>query len=130
MSEMSLDTNTKGKIGEYAIISDLLSQNVECFRPTNDNNNTDLVAFSNGTWKRIQIKTCTYLKTRSSVEIKMHKHVKNVDHIDYLAVYLTEEKLCAYVPYNGEGSIMLALKRAKNCQNKKRKWFYEYMEFI
>jgi len=130
MSELSLDTNTKGKIGEYAIISDLLSQNVECFRPTNDNNNTDLVAFSNGTWKRIQIKTVTYLKTRSSVEIKMHKHMKNVDHIDYLAVYLTEEKLCAYVPYNGEGSIMLALKRAKNCQNKKRKWFYEFMEFI
>ena len=35
----------------------------------------------------------TYLKTRSSVEIKMHKHMKNVDHIDYLSVYLTEEKL-------------------------------------
>ena len=56
--------------------------------------------------------------------------MKNADHIDNLAVYLLNEKLCADVPYNGEGSIMLALKRAKNSQNKKRKWFYEYMDFI
>lgn len=130
MSELQLDTCTIGKQGEFAIISDLLSQNVECWLPANDNKNCDLLAFSNGTYKRIQIKTITKLKTKSSVEVKMHKHIKNVHNIDYLAVYLTEEKLCAYIPYNGEASIMLALKRAKNCQNKKRKWFYEYMDFI
>ena len=127
---MSMNTTTIGCAGEYAIISDLLLQGVEVFKTCSDTENTDLVCFNNGTFKRVQIKTITKLKTRSSVEIKMHKHVKNVDHIDYLAVYLTEEKLCAYVPYKGEASIMLALKRAKNCQNKKRKWFYEFMEFI
>ena len=39
----------------------------------------------------MQIKTVTKLKTRSSVEIKMHK-TYNADHIDYLGVYLTEDK--------------------------------------
>lgn len=130
MSELQLGTNTIGSIGEYAIISDLLSQGVEVFKTIDDVRNTDLVCYSNGSFKRVQIKTVTFLKTKSSVEIKMHKHMKNADHIDYLAVYLLNEKLCAYVPYNGEGSIMLALKRAKNSQNKKRKWFYEYMDFI
>lgn len=129
MSSVSLDTNTVGKCGEYFIISDLLRQGVESFVPTNDNNATDLVAFSNGTWKRIQIKTVGKLKTRTSVEVKMHKYKEHCI-VDYVAVFLWEEKICAYVPYTGEHSIMLALRRAKNCQNKKRKWFYEYMEFI
>jgi len=130
MSEVSMNTTTIGSIGEYAIISDLLLQGVEVFKTCSDTENTDLVCYHNGTFKRMQIKTVTKLKTRSSVEIKMHKHIKNADHIDYLGVYLTEDKICAYVPYNGEGSIMLALRRAKNCQNKKRKWFYEYMEYV
>ena len=52
---MQLGTNTIGSIGEYAIISDLLSQGVEVFKTIDDVRNTDLVCYSNGSFKRVKI---------------------------------------------------------------------------
>lgn len=123
-----LTTQEIGASGENYIIADLLRQGVECFTPTCDVNNTDLIAFSNGSFKRIQIKTIGVYKSKTSVEVRMRKK-DNQDHIDYVAIYLWNDRLIAYYPYSGEISINLALKRAKNNQEK-RKWFYEYSEFI
>tara|TARA_R100001443_G_scaffold35589_8_gene49393 strand:- start:4898 stop:5290 length:393 start_codon:yes stop_codon:yes gene_type:complete len=123
-----LTTQEIGSMGEHYIIADLTRQQVETFRPTCDVNNTDLIAFSNGSFKRIQIKTIGVYKSKTSVEVRMRKK-DNQDHIDYVAIYLWHDKMIAYYPYNGEISINLALKRAKNNQGS-RKWFYEYSEFI
>lgn len=126
--QVKLNTQERGVSGEHFVMADLLRQGVECFAPVCDTNNTDLVAFSNGSFKRIQIKTIGVYKSKTSVEVRMRKQ-HNQDHIDYVAIYLWQEQLVAYYPYSGEISINLALKRAKNNQGD-RKWFYEYSEFI
>lgn len=127
-SKDELSTQKLGTAGEYFVVADLLRQNVEVFRPVVDEVNTDLIAFTNNSFKRIQVKTVGVYKTHTSVEIRMRENKIN-HHIDYIAVYLWYEKLIAYYPYNGEKSITLALKRAKNDQGN-RKWFYEYSEII
>lgn len=124
-----LNTQERGTSGEHYITADLLRQGVEVFTPVCDTNNTDLIAYTNGSFKRIQIKTIGVYKSKTSVEVRMRK-THNQDHIDYVAIYLFHEQLIAYYPYGGEISISLALKRAKNNQDKTRKWFYEYSEFI
>lgn len=123
-----LKTQEMGTSGEHYIIADLLRQGIECFIPCCDSNNTDLIAFTNGSFKRIQIKTIGVYKSKTSVEVRMRK-TDNQDHIDYVAIYLWNDRLVAYYPYQGEVSINLALKRAKNNQGN-RKWFYEYSEFV
>ena len=123
-----LSTQEMGTSGEHYVIADLLRQGVECFVPVCDSNNTDLIAFSNGSFKRLQIKTIGVYKSKTSIEVRMRKK-DNQNHIDYVVIYLWNERLVAYYPYNGEISINLALKRAKNNQGD-RKWFYQYSEFI
>lgn len=123
-----LKTQEMGTSGEHYVIADLLRQGVECFVPVCDSNNTDLIAFSNGSFKRLQIKTIGVYKSKTSIEVRMRKK-DNQNHIDYVVIYLWNERLVAYYPYNGEISINLALKRAKNNQGD-RKWFYQYSEFI
>ena len=126
--DRKIGTQEMGTSGENYIIADLLRQGVECFVPCCDSNNTDLIAFSNGSFKRVQIKTIGVYKSKTSVDVRMRK-TNNQDHIDYVAIYLWHDKLIAYYPYQGEISINLALKRAKNNQGN-RKWFYEYSEFV
>ena len=48
---------------------------------------------------------------------------------DIVAIYYPRKDIIAYVPFNGEKSVNLAFKRAKNGQVKNRIWFYEFMEF-
>ena len=121
-----LKTQEMGLSGEHYVIADLMRQGVEVFQPTCDTNNTDLVAFVNGSFKRIQIKTIGVYKSKTSIEVRMRKR-DNQNHIDYVAIYLWHEKLIAYYPYQGEISINLALRTAKNNQGN-RKWFYQYEE--
>lgn len=124
----NISTLKMGTAGEHFVIADLLSQNVEVFKPITDEVNTDLVVFTNNSFKRIQVKTIGVYKTHTSVEIRMRENKQN-HHIDYIAVYLWKEGIIAYYPYNGEKSITLALRRAKNDQGN-RKWFYEFSEII
>ena len=127
-NDKQISTIKMGTSGEHFVIADLLAQDVEVFRPVTDEVNTDLIVFTNNSFKRIQVKTIGTYKTHTSVEIRMRDNKMN-HHIDYIAVYLWHEKLIAYYPYSGEKSITLALKRAKNDQ-RNRKWFYEFSEII
>ena len=77
---------------------------------------------------RVQVKTITDMKTKTSIEVRLHKYI-NKDLIDIVAVYYTEKDLVCYVPYDNETSINLALKPSKNNQKKNRRFFYQYMEF-
>jgi len=132
MSEMqqvdNLSTLQKGRCGEFRVISDLLKQNKEVYVPTNDQVNTDLVVFHKNSFKRIQIKTVGVYRNHSSVEVRMRSNKKN-SHIDYVVIYLFHDDLIAYYPYNGEKCITLALKTAKNNQERVN-WFYSYSELI
>ena len=56
-SKDELSTLKMGTAGEYFVVADLLRQNVEVFRPVVDEVNTDLIAYTNNSFKRIQIKT-------------------------------------------------------------------------
>ena len=66
-------------------------------------------------------------KTSTSIEIRCAKHVKT-NRVDVIAVYYPDKGV-AFVPYNNEPVIMLALTTAKNNQKSKRKWFYQYERF-
>ena len=124
-----LSSQAMGMSAEYAVISDLLRQGCEVYRLACDEVNTDLVVFKNGTWRRVQIKAVGFMKTKTSVEVRMREYKQN-DHIDTVAVYLWDRQIIAYYPFSGEKSICLALKTAKNKQGEFRKWFYEYEELV
>jgi hypothetical protein len=77
---------------------------------------------------RVQVKTITSVNRNTSVEVRLKKYI-NKDLIDIVAVYYQPKDIIAYIPYDNQTSINLALKGAKNKQKKFRHYFYQYMEF-
>jgi len=126
----TLSTVRKGKIGENRVVEDILSQsqNFNVFVPIIDDGNIDLIVEKLGKMYRVQVKTVLTYKTKSSIEIKLHKYIDKST-VDVIAVYFAPLEKVAYLPYNNENHITLAIHRARNSQNEKRKWFYQYMEF-
>ena len=120
----------KGYVGEIAVIKDLTANyRYPVFKPIIDENGCDLIVERRKKeFLRVQVKTITDMKTKTSIEVRLHKYI-NKDLIDIVAVYYTEKDLVCYVPYDNETSINLALKPSKNNQKKNRRFFYQYMEF-
>ena len=87
-----------------------------------------LVELQNNTYKRIQVKTITKPTSDTAIQIRCVKYV-NSKRVDIVAVYYTPLNKCAFVPYNNEKMISLALTTAKNNQTYKRVWFYQYERF-
>ena len=126
-----INTIHKGFIGEIAVIKDLVSNytNYNVFKPIIDEKGVDvIVERRKKEFLRVQVKTITEMRTKTSIEVKLHKY-RNKDLIDIVAVYYAEKDLVCYVPYENENSINLALKPSKNNQMKNRRFFYQYMEF-
>ena len=122
-------TNEKGTVGELAVRKDLLDAGYMCYLPECDSNQTDLIVeMSNGAFKRVQVKTVDRAKTTTSIEVRLAKHM-NTKRVDVVAVYYKPKDIIAYVPYENEITIHLALTTAKNNQKTKRKWFYQYERF-
>ena len=122
-------TNEKGTVGELAVRKDLLDAGYMCYLPECDSNQTDLIVeMSNGAFKRVQVKTVDRAKTTTSIEVRLAKHM-NTNRVDVVAVYYKPKDIIAYVPYENEIKIHLALTTAKNNQKTKRKWFYQYERF-
>ena len=118
----------RGKIGELHCRKILLEAGYRVYLPEVDANQVDMVVeMANGAFKRVQVKTVTSLKTSTSIEIRLTKHV-NTNRVDVMAIYY-EPKGIAFVPYNNEKVINLALATAKNNQSSKRKWFYQFERF-
>ena len=119
-----------GEVGVHAVLKDILSNyDYQIFKPVVDERGCDLIVERRKKeFLRVQVKTITDMKTETAIEVRLHKYVKK-DLIDIVAVYYIEKDLIAYVPYNNEASINLALKPSKNNQHKNRKFFYQYMEF-
>ena len=89
---------------------------------------TELVEVENGAFKRVQVKTITKLTTATAMQVRCVKYV-NSGRVDVIAVYFIPKKICAFVPYNNEKMISLAITTAKNNQRSKRQWFYQYERF-
>jgi len=125
MSDLS--TKRIGYIGELAVTQDLISQGMNVYTPIVDDRGVDMVVETLNSIKKVQVKTISH-KVRSSIEVRMTKYAHR-DRVDVLAVYLRATDQIAYVPYNNEKTIILAITTAKNGQEKNRNWFYRYMEF-
>ena len=125
----SLHSMNIGAIGELAVRQELLNQNYKVYLPEVDIEHVDLlVEVENGAFKRVQVKTITKLTTATAMQVRCVKYV-NSGRVDVIAVYYIPKKICAFVPYNNEKMISLAITTAKNNQKSKRQWFYQYERF-
>lgn len=89
-----------GTVGEYAVIKKFIECGIDVFVPVCDDNKTDLLAFFNGKYQRIQVKTSTcsdgeittFTISQSRLSIsdnKTHTHayIYTKDDVDYFALY-------------------------------------------
>lgn len=118
----------KGKIGELAVQKSLVSQNYAIYLPAVDLGVDLIVECSNGAMKRVQIKTVIASRRNTAIEVNTSKY-KDINKVDVVAVYYLPKDIIAYVPYNNDLSLTLALSTSKNNQLKHRKWFYSYDRF-
>ena len=119
----------KGTIGELAIRQELLRQGYNVYIPEVDIDHVDLIVeLHNGSFQRVQVKTITKPTTKIAIQVRCVKYV-NSGRVDVVAVYYMPMDKCAFVPYNNEKMLSLALQTAKNNQSSKRVWFYQYEEY-
>ena len=117
-----------GKIGETAIIHDIVKNyDYPIYEPIVDDVGVDLVVDRGDKFFKLQVKTIANPSKETSVEVRLRKYDKMA--FDRVAIYYPRKDIIAYVPFNGEKSVNLAFKRAKNGQVKNRIWVYEFMEF-
>ena len=132
MSEHSLRNSVGiGSLGELAVRKELHKQGYNVYIPQCDNDGVDMVVEhrKHNTFKRVNVKTITKLKTSTSIEVRMAKHVGS-GRVDCIAAYYMPEDVIAFIPYDNKAEYLnLALRNAKNNQNKRRLWFWAYTEF-
>jgi len=122
-----LHSVSKGKIGELAIRKNLIEAGYNIYIPECDSAQVDLVVeLESGLMKRVQIKSVYSDRTKTSIEVNTKKYV-NTGRVDIIAVYYDE--MIAYVPYDNQKTLQLAISTAKNGQTKDRNWFYSYKRF-
>ena len=132
MNEHSLRNSVGiGSLGELAVRKELHKQGYNVYIPQCDNDGVDMVVEhrKHNTFKRVNVKTITKLKTSTSIEVRMAKHVGS-GRVDCIAAYYMPEDVIAFIPYDNKAEYLnLALRNAKNNQNKRRLWFWAYTEF-
>tara|TARA_R100000687_G_scaffold75368_1_gene66772 strand:- start:312 stop:722 length:411 start_codon:yes stop_codon:yes gene_type:complete len=132
MNEHSLRNSVGvGSLGELAVRKELHKQGYNVYIPQCDNDGVDMVVEhrKHNTFKRVNVKTITKLKTSTSIEVRMTRHVRS-GRVDCIAAYYMPEDVIAFIPYDDKTDCFnLALRNAKNNQNKHRLWFWAYTEF-
>tara|TARA_R100000808_G_C2155085_1_gene166799 strand:+ start:724 stop:1137 length:414 start_codon:yes stop_codon:yes gene_type:complete len=133
-----IDTTTKGGIGELVVAIDLLKKGWTVFFPIVDNTGCDLIAMKDNVIKTIQVKFHTKPSSGSSgsISIDMRKRTgrKNIISCkcNVVAVPLQKKELgidtVVYIPYNGEITLSIAFKDAKNNQTSKRRWYKDFLD--
>ena len=124
-----VSTLKTGIIGETAVIHDLTINypEFEVYKPIVDDKGVDMIVDTGKHLKRVQVKTRVSKKSNTSVEVRLGQY--RGSNIDVIAIYYVPKDIIAYVPYNNEEFLNLALSTAKNNQEQGRTWFYKYMEF-
>ena len=128
MSEIKLNTKRTGWLGEQAVAKNLISEHgLDVYFPVVDDKGVDMIVDTGRNLKRVQVKTRKSKKSNTSVEVRLGQYKGS--NIDVIAIYYEPKDIIAYVPYNDEEFLNLALSTAKNNQEQGRTWFYKYMEF-
>ena len=125
------NTTDVGVLGELAVRKALVKQGYggKVYLPESDTAQVDLIVeMTNGQFSRVQVKTVYKLKTTTSIEIKLDKYI-NTGRVDVVAIYFEPKDIIAFVPYDNQKTLNLALTTGKNNQRKGRKWFYQYERF-
>ena len=130
-----MTTRRIGDIGELAIIKDLMmDERLDVYRPFCDDRGVDLLVDTPKGYKKVQIKSRSISKPRkglegkaTSIEIKLTKYINSG--IDVIAVYYIPNDWIAYVPYENNHHMTLAIEPASNNQVKHRKFFEDYRKF-
>tara|TARA_R110000744_G_scaffold181079_3_gene300132 strand:+ start:10012 stop:10428 length:417 start_codon:yes stop_codon:yes gene_type:complete len=120
-----------GYYGELAVRKELHKQGYNVYLPQCDNDGVDLVVEHKNHDKfiRVNVKTFTKLKTNTSIELRMTKHV-GTGRVQCVAVYYEPKDIIAFIPYNDKSDCLsIALGNAKNNQQKTRTWFWAYSNF-
>tara|TARA_R110002020_G_C16286361_1_gene772136 strand:- start:797 stop:1186 length:390 start_codon:yes stop_codon:yes gene_type:complete len=125
----TLSSVRKGFLGEQRVITDLIKKDLSVYIPVVDDVGVDMVVDTSVNIYKVQVKTLYTLKSKTSIEVKLDKHIDGNHNIDIVAVYYQPKDIIAYVPFPDKCRISLALHTAKNNQKYKRLWFYEFMEF-
>lgn len=95
-----MNTITKGRIGEAAVVAHFIKNEYEVFLPAFGNSTIDLIIYKNEIYSRVEVKTCSNLIGDSyQVLLRSVRHnttsstIKKFDGkaSDILAVYLVDE---------------------------------------
>ena len=121
----------KGTIGELKVQTDLTEKKFDVYLPLVDDYGVDLIVETKAGFKRVQVKTIQSPATKSSIEVRLQKYARKKlkDRVDIFAIFYSPKNIIAYVEWDGELSINLALEEAYNKQRKGVRWFYQYMNF-
>ena len=120
-----------GHLGELAVRKELHRQGYNVYIPQCDNDGVDIVVEdqNHDKFTRVNVKTVTKLKTSTSIEVRMTRHV-GTGRVDCIALYYAPEDSIAFIPYNNKMEFLnVALRNAKNNQQKDRVWFWAYRDF-
>ena len=124
-----LHSQNVGTIGELAVRQELIKQGYKVYIPEVDVDHVDLIVeLKNNSFQRVQVKTITKPTTDTAIQVRCVKYVDS-GRVDVVAVYYVPQDKCAFVPYNNEKMLSLALTTAKNNQTHKRIWFYQYERY-
>ena len=103
-----MNTKKIGDIGESAIISEFVYYGISVYLPFGDNEAFDLLAYFDGKFQKIQVKTSSKIKD-GKIDFKLGVRRYNADHsystdeVDYFALYCIENRKC-YLYQNTEKS--------------------------
>ncbi|HCV04710.1 MAG TPA: hypothetical protein DG048_18895 [Pseudoalteromonas sp.] len=124
-----MNTTDTGKLGELRSRFECLRQGIKVYIPESDTSGVDFIAETKaGKFLKVQVKTMSAANRSTSLEIKLVKYVDS-NRVDVMAIYLLSADRVAFVPYENQKSLNLALTTAKNNQEDKRKWFYQFERF-
>lgn len=124
-------TTTKGVIGELKTIMKIISDGWIVYTPIADVDGCDLIAERDGILRHVQVRYHTKTGTKSSTSITIWVDPKQVN-ADFIAVPIEKPELgineVVFIPYNGEKSFAIAFEKAKNNQEKGRRWYKDYLD--
>lgn len=122
---MKLSTVRKGTIGENLVIINLLKRGIDVYEPCVDDKTIDLLILIDDIPVTIQVKNHGYMRTNSSIQIRVKKTDADVIAVPYKdrVFYFRNRKK------DGSWGISLAIKRPKNNQKTKVRFAEDYEEF-
>jgi hypothetical protein len=94
------ETSRKGTIGEFAVMQHFLRLKYDVFKEVTGSSGIDFIAYKNGKFTRVQVKTSTSKEGLVLFEAcKQHNHTLsyNGDEFDVMALYVTDRDVVLFI---------------------------------